>query len=416
MKILVILQYWFPYEGAIQPIYGAIFDDLLQKGHEITILTAFPHFRKGRKEEWREYRGRIYEKTKWHDATVVRTYVFAPRYRSNKLSMLFRAINFVSFYISASVAGLVLPRHDVVFVPSSPPLFGAICARLIGRIRKIPYIYNIQDLYPDIAVVSGHLKRAGLIRALEIAERSIYRHAKHLVVISETMKQAISKKGVSKSKITVIPNFCDTDVIKPISKRNKFSIKYGLHERFVVMFAGNIGMVQSTEYIIKSAELLQKYSDILFVFVGRGENKPKIEQLSINISLKNIKFIPQQPSSNMKNVWGSADVGLVTLKRGLSTYAVPSKTFGIMASGRPVLAMIDEGSEVWNMVTKAKGGLCIPPENPKLLTEAILRLFTNDEERKEMGYNARRYIVDNFHREIISKKYEDLFQNAVKKI
>lgn len=409
MKILVILQYWFPYEGALQPIYGAVFDDLLQKGHEITILTAFPHFRKGRREEWREYRGRVYERARWHDADVVRTYVFAPKFRSERLSMLFRAGNFVSFYVSASVAGLILPRHDAVFVPSSPPLFGAICARLIGRIRKIPYIYNLQDIYPDIAVVSGHLKTAGVIRALEWAERWIYRHAKHLVVISETMKQAISEKGVPESKISVIPNFCDTDVIRPLTKDNEFARAYGLHKKFVALFAGNIGMVQSVEHIIKAAGYLRENKNILFVLVGRGENRENMEQLARNLALKNVKFLPLQPASNMPNVWASGDVGLVTLGRGVSTFAVPSKVFGIMAAGRPVAAMCDRASEVWNIVEEGDLGVCVPPENPELLAKGILSLYRHPEKTKEMGSKARTYVVAKFHKTVITQKYEEVF-------
>ena len=414
MRILVVLQYWYPYEGPAQPIYGAIFEALMRKDHEITILTSFPHYRKGLGKTWDEYRGKLYQKDQWNGATVVRTYVLAPKYRSEKIAVLIRGLNFASFSISSLIAGLLLPRHDLIFLPSFPPIIGALSARIIGALKNTPYICKIQDVYPDMAVKAGLIKGRFLIRILEKLEKYGYKYAKHVSVISETMKQEIYNKGVAEDKISVIPNFCDTDFIQPMSKKNEFAIKYALHEKFVVMFAGNIGMVQTPEYIIKAAECLQKHEDILFVFVGRGENKRKMEQLATNLSLKNIKFLPLQPFSNMQNVWGSADVGLVTLGRGLSTYAVPSKTFGIMASGRPVLAMVDEGSEVWNMVDEAKGGICVPPESPELLAEAVLRLYEDTEKTKEMGNNARRYVVHNFHRAIISHQYEDLFLSIIR--
>ncbi len=413
MKILVLIQYWYPYESALQPIYGAIFEDLISKGYEITILTSFPHYRKGRNEDWREYRWKFRETGLWNGATVIRTFVFAPRFSSAKLGVLMRALTFVSFYLSSFVAALMLPKHDLIFVSSAPPLIGAVSAGMLGRLRGTPYVFNVQDIFPDNAVRAGIIKNPFLIRFLDKLEKFVYRRASHITVLSETMKAWVSSRGGGE-KVSVVPNFCDTDFVRPVSKYNEFSVRHGFDRRFVVMFAGNIGLVQSVEHIISAAEILRGYQDIVFVFVGAGENRHGMEELAKNKALPNVLFIDRQPFSEMPNIWGSADIGLVTLLRGIAQSAVPSKTFGIMAAGRPVLAMVDEGSEAWDIVDRAQCGICVPPESPRLLAEAVLRLYKDPEERKKMGASAREYVVANYHRSVISGKYEELFCRVVR--
>ncbi|MFC1853454.1 glycosyltransferase family 4 protein [candidate division CSSED10-310 bacterium] len=415
MKILVIVQYWYPFEDSGQPIYGGVFKDLLQKGHQITILTAFPFFRKGFPEKWAEYRGKLYQKDTWQGATVIRTYVFAPRYRSEKLALFFRGLNFLSFFLSSVVAGLFLPKPDLVLTPSYPPLLSGLSARIISIVKRTSYIYSFQDVFPDNAAAAGLIKNTALLKLLNKLGQYVYRHAGHLLVISNTMKQVLRDKGLAAESITVIPNYCDTEFIKPGSRDNQFAREHDLLEKFVVMFAGNIGLVQDTGSIIKAAEILKDYHDILFVFVGRGEKKENIEQMVKHLDLANVNFITFQPLQKMPDVWATADVGLVTLQKGISSYAVPSKTYGIMASGRPVLAMIDEGSEVWHMVQESQCGLCVPPESPTLLAEAVLQLHRNSQELGDMGKKARAYVVQHYQRENISSQYESLFLKLIER-
>ena len=414
MKILVIMLYWYPYEGPLQPIYGAIFKDLIENGHKITIVTSFPHYRKGRPETWDDFRGKLFEKSNWEGATLIRSYVFAPIFKNKKLSLFSRALSFISFNISCLFAGIFMTgKQDLIFAPSSPPLTNGICAYVIGFFKKIPFIYNVQDIYPDMAVKLGIINNKMIINTLRYMEDFVYKRAKKLLVISDAMKNNLLLKNVRRDKIRIISNFIDTDFIKPLNKHNVFSSRFGLNNKFVVLYAGNIGLPHGIEFVIESAEILKKYRDIVFVFVSRGEYSDQIISQSKSKNLKNVIFLPQQPEHMVPKIWASAEISLATSRKGLSTYSVPSKTFAIMASGRPIIAMIDENSEVWNLVKKYRSGICVPPERPDLLSDAILRLYENNIERNKMGKNGRNYVLNHYSRNIISQKYEEFFANVL---
>ncbi|OEU76131.1 MAG: hypothetical protein BA874_09640, partial [Desulfuromonadales bacterium C00003068] len=277
MRILVVMLYWYPYEGPLMPIYRASFKDLMAKGHKITIVASFPHFRKGRPETWTEYQGKFFEKTTWESATLIRSYVFGPVFKDDKFALLFRALNFVSFNISCIIAGIFMAgKQDVIFAPSSPPLTNGICAYFIGLVKKIPFIYNVQDLYPDMAVKLGILKNRAIIRALRLIEDVVYDKARKVVVISEAMKKNLLIKNVEEDKLRIISNFIDTDFITPMDKENEFSTKFDLNSKFVVLYAGNIGLPHGLEFVVHAAKVLRTHAQILFTFVSRGEYKDKI--------------------------------------------------------------------------------------------------------------------------------------------
>jgi len=414
MKILAIFQYWYPYESVLQQLFGRIFDDLSKRGYNITILTSLPHFRKGRREIWDNYRGKFFERDKWKSIDVIRTYVFAPKFSSSKFSMFFRGLNYVSFFLSSLIVGFFQRKIDVIFAVSSPPLLGGIEAWLLSLIKKAPYVYNLQDVYPDIAIKTGVLKNRSLIKFFKLVETFIYQKTIKLVVLSPRMCEILSKrKRVPLNKIEIIPDFSDTEFIQPMPKENNFSKEYGLNDKFVAMFAGNMGIPQGLEYIIEAAENLKENRDILFCFVGEGEDRQRIMELASKKKLENTIFIPRQPYSRMPEVWAASDIGLVTLRKGISEDAMPSKTFGIMAAGKPVVAMIDEASDVCTMIKKAKCGICVPPESPNRFAEVIKTIYSNPDLRNEMGINGRDYVVKNFSVEAIVQKYEELFLNCI---
>lgn len=384
----------------------------MKKGHQVTILTSFPHYRKGRSETWPQYRGKLYEWDTWKGARVLRTYVFAPKFSSNWLGVTVRALNFVSFFLSALIAALFLAPSHVIFVPSSPPMLGALVGGLAGAVKGVPFVYGLQDIFPEIAVQSGVIRESLLTRMLQRFERIVYGRAAQINVISESMKGLLIRKGVEEDRISVISNFCDTAFMRPMPRDNAFGKQHKLEGSFVAMFAGNIGMVQSVACIIEAADLLKHHAHLLFVFVGRGENRDNMERLARDKGLGNVRFLPLQPHANMPTVMASADVGLVTLQKGLSLYATPSKIFTIMSAGRAVIAMIDEGSEVWRMVEEARCGVCVRPEDSSGLADAILKLSLDREETRRMGVRARRHVEENFTRQATSASYEGMFLKA----
>lgn len=408
------MLYWYPYEGPLMPIYGAIFKHLIAKGHKVTIVTSFPHFRKGRSETWEEYRGKLFEKSEWEGATLIRTYVFAPVFNNqSKLSICYRAMNYVSFNLSSIIAGIFMTgKQDVIFAPSSPPLTNGVSTYIISLFKKIKIVYNVQDIYPDMAIKLGILRNKLLVKIFRYAERFVYKKVSKIIVLSEGMKKNLLIKDVMENKITIIPNFIDANFIKPMDKVNEFSVMYQLDNKFVVMYAGNIGLPHGVEFIIKAAETLRNENEILFCFVVRGEYKNKIINMCNENKLSNVLFIQPQSEKRIPQIWASSDVSLVTYRKGLSIDSVPSKMIACMASGRPIIAMVDEESEVYNILVKGQCGICVPPEQSDLLAKAIL-ILKNDKDKKHLlGSNAREYCIKNLNKDFICQQYEDLLFNT----
>lgn len=415
MNVLVIMLYWYPYEGPLMPIYGALFEDLMAKGHNITIVTSFPHYRKGRSETWDAYRGKWIEISSWKAARLVRCYVYAPVFDSDSRGLFYRALNFISFNISCILAAsLYGGKADVIFAPSSPPLTNGICSWLVSLCKRCPIVYNVQDMYPDMAEKLGVLRPGVLLSVLRRFEKWAYRVSNKILTISENMRKNLFNKGIAPDKIATIPNFIDTDFIRPMPQKNVFSEEWGINGRFVVMYAGNIGLPHGVEIIVRTAEILRSESRIEFCFVARGEYKDKIEAMAKSKALGNVRFVPPQPAEMVPHLWASASVSLVTYRKGMADESVPSKLLAIMCSGRPVIVAADEGSETERIIRSADCGLCIEPENPSALAAAILQLFRNGRERKRLGDNGRKYVVEHFRRDRISNEYEKLFLSVIK--
>ncbi len=412
--VLEIMMYWFPYEGPIPTIYAALFDRLLKQGYRISLIASFPHYRFGREEKWAEYRGRFFERSDWNGIGLHRVWVLAPEFRSRRLSLFFRFLNYVSFAISALAVGLVVSRGaDVLFVPSSPPLLAGFVAAILGRLGGIPFVYNVQDLYPENLAALGILRNRPLLAALSRFERWLYKRASRVTVISRKMEDAIAAKGIDKQKLSMIPNFHETDRIVPLPRMNGFSAAHGLDRKFVVSYVGGVSFTHGLQFVVEAAAVLTRWEEICFLILGRGEYLDRVEDLVRNRALQNVLFLPEVPYEQVKQVWAASDVSLVCLVKGASLYQVPSKTFGIMASGRPVLAMLDEASEIWSIVADSGGGVCVPPERPDKLAEAILDLYGNREEARKMGERAREYVVRNYSEDCVSRAYDDLFTSVL---
>lgn len=412
MRIMVIMLYWYPYQGPLMPIYGSLFKELMARGHRITMITSFPHYRTGRLETWSEFRGKLYQITDWQGIRLIRSYVCAPVFKSNKISLLSRALNFISFNISSFLSAVFLAeRPDVILAPSSPPLTNGLVAGAVGRIKGCPTVYNLQDLYPDMAEHAGLLKNPLSISSMKIIERLVYQVCDRLVVVSEAMRQKVLSKKIQKDKIIVIPNFMDSTKIRPRAKRNAFAQRYGLHEKLVVMYAGNVGIPHGVEHILEAAHLLRDRRDIIFCIVGRGEYKDRIVELSQQKGLGNVVFPPPQPEDVVPDIWASADVCLVTYRKGLADFSVPSKLLAIMSSERPAIVMADGSSEAAMMVRQAECGLHVPPGDPYALAETIQFLIDRPEFCSEMGQKGREWVTCHHGKEFVVSEYEKLFSN-----
>ena len=275
MRVLLLSMYYPPEIGSNARIVEGLGQQLTELGDEVTIVTGFPHYPDGIIQP--DYRGKFLLRQQLNNGIrVIRSWLFAaPRERK-----WFRIANYLSFALSAIVGGLLAGRHDVIYV-YSPPLFLGITAHVLSRLKRIPFVLNVQDIYPDIAIHHGVIRNKMLIRALEKLERWVYRKAAHITVISEGFGENLGSKGVAPGKITVISNWVETHLFTPRSKDNSFSQEFGLlGGRFVVMYAGNIGHSQGLETVVEAARLLRDESSILFVIVGDGVKRRETVDLA----------------------------------------------------------------------------------------------------------------------------------------
>jgi colanic acid biosynthesis glycosyl transferase WcaI len=399
MRILVLSLYYDPDVCQSNgPIIRAICDDLAAAGNDVTVLTSFPHY--NRDSVWPQYRGRFLERGKVGAVSVIRSYIHV----SSTRTPLARILNYFSFNISSTIAGLRAGRHDVIFA-MSPPLTIGITAWLLGAIYGIPYCYNLQDIWPDVAVKLGMLRGARTIRFFEAMEMFIYRHAAQIFAISAEFRDNLLRKDVDPARVEVIPNFVDTTRITPLSRDNRLAEEHGLIGRFVALYAGNVGLSQGLDVILDSAVSLRAEPDILFLIVGSGGKRDELSAEAAARGLDNVRFLPLQPEEDVSLLYASSDVCLVPLKRGIAENSVPSKTYTIMAAARPYIAGVDEGSNVWKLTREAECGVCISPEDAPALVNAILRLRSDPETRRRMGRSGREYVEQHFARETVTARY-----------
>jgi colanic acid biosynthesis glycosyl transferase WcaI len=341
---------------------------------------------------------------------VIRTAVYVPRHKT----FWARALNYATFSTLAMVAGLRCGAQDIVLCTSPPLLLGASIWSL-SWLKRVPFVFNVQDIYPDAAVLMGMLRNPWLIAFSRALEKFVYRRAALVTVIADTAKRNLLAKGVPEARIAVIPNWVDIELICPLPADNEFRRSFlstlpSPRSTKLVMFAGNIGLIAGLETVLDAAAALRRRSDLHFLIVGEGTAKADLVARARQMDLPNVTFLPTQPREILPQVLAAADVHLVTLKRRMSATSVPSKSYGIMASGRPMVAAVDPGSEVWRLVEEAHAGVCVPPEEPSELARAIEALCDDPEQRRLMGENARAHVVRHHARPTLTGQYEQTLQ------
>lgn len=407
MRILVVSLYYEPdWCQSNGPIIRALCDDWADAGHEVTVLTSFPHYNCD--SVWPEYRGRLFQRDRVGKVSVIRSYIYVPRERSSAG----RIFNYLSFNISSTLAGLFAGRQDVIFAVS-PPLTIGLTAFTLGLIKRIPYCYNLQDIWPEVAVRLGMLRGQRTIRFFERLEKFIYHHSRRIFAISEEFKANLSGKGALDGKIEVIPNFADTDFIRPMAKTNAFSQAHKLTDKYVVLYAGNTGLSQGLEVILDAADHLRDRSEIVFLIVGQGARRDALIAEAKWRGLNNVRLLPLQPEADVPLIYASCDVALIPLRRGIIENSVPCKTYSIMAAGRPYIACVDRGSNIWKLTEAAACGVCVEPEDGEALAEAVLQLQSEPAMARAMGRNGREYVTRYFAREAIADRYRVALESVV---
>ncbi|MDD7303682.1 MAG: glycosyltransferase family 4 protein [Prevotellaceae bacterium] len=304
---------------------------------------------------------------------------------------------------------------DVIFTNSTPPIQGAVSA-IIKKYKKIPLVYNLQDIFPDSLVNNGLAKKGGVLWKIgRVIENFTYKHADKIIVISEDFKKNIMAKGVPEEKIVVVYNWVDQHAVVDIPRdQNKLFDAYGLdRNKFYITYNGNIGLSQNMDMLLEVAKSLRTNPDIQFVLVGDGAYLDEVKRIVAENQLDNVHLLPFQPYEDISHVFSLGDVSLVISKPGTGAASVPSKTWSIMSASRPVLANFDE-NELKEIVNKHRCGIFTKAGDKEAFVEGILRLYNDRGLCKEYGRNGRQFVMDNLTREVGTGKYVEVIKSVVK--
>jgi colanic acid biosynthesis glycosyl transferase WcaI len=402
VKLAVLSPHFAPDMAPTGEVITRIVTELVDRGHELHVVTALPWYQHHAVEP--QWRGRLVrvETTPW--GSITRVHPFP----TDKRSIPRRAAAFGGFSALAGLTGLRGGRVDGVLA-MSPPLTMGLTGWGMARARRAPLVFNIQDVCPDVAVELGAITNPAVIATARRIERLSYRAADAVTVLSDDLRDNIAAKlpPGHGQKVRTIPNFVDTKAIAPLDRRTAYRRQLGLGDETVVMYAGNVGLSQSLDLLVAAAGRLAHRTDVVFVVNGGGSARPALEAEAAG--RPNVRFADYQAKERLAEVLATGDIHVVPLKRGLARSSVPSKTYSILAAGRPLLASVDPGTEVARVVEKAAAGLAVPPDDPVAFTDALVHLLDHPEQRAEMGVAGRAFVERWASPAAVASAYEDLF-------
>ena len=404
LRLIVLCPHFEPDMAPTGVVMTRIVHELAARGHELHVVTSLPWYRKHQVETgWAGALWRI-EKTTW--GSISRVQPFAGQTKSN---LVRRAVGFILFSyfvgLRALFAGGFWRRADGVLAMSPPLTLG-----LIGWHTKLfrggKLVFNIQDVFPDAAVETGAISNQRVIAAASWLERVSYQRSDSVVLLSDDLANNVQRKLDQKfhKRIRVIPNFVDTQAIVPMSRLTNYRRELGVDESLVVMYAGNVGFSQSLELMIEAARVLP---NVVFVINGEGSARKSLEAKAH--ALSNVKFGDYQDASRLSEVLATGDLHVVPLRRGLGSVSVPSKTYSILAAGRPICAAIDLDTEVPRILAAANAGVCVEPDNQAAFVSAIAAMISDRKSLEEMGASGRKWVEGHASPQSIAQRYEALY-------
>jgi colanic acid biosynthesis glycosyl transferase WcaI len=401
VKLLVAVPHFEPDVAPTGELATRLVRELAARDHEIEVVTSLPWYRDHRIEYGHEGRLVRHEDKPWGRITRVHPFP-AP----DKTNLLRRAGSYLGFSTLSAVVGMRAATADGVLA-MSPPLTLGVTGWLLARRKAAPYVFNVQDVFPDVAIELGYFTNPRVINATARLERWCYDHADAVTVLSDDLRANVAGKTRHPAKVRVIPNFVDTEAIVPADPENPYRREFGLSGKTVVMYAGNVGLSQSLDIVLEAAAALAYEDDVVFVINGQGARRDELERKARGLA--NVVFVDMQPLHRLPEVLAAGDIHLVPLKKGLAASSVPSKTYSILAAGRPLVASVDGGSEVERVLERSSAGIAVPPEDAEALTKALKSLIDAPAERARMGASGRAFVERWASPAAVAEMYEELF-------
>ena len=391
-RILVLNQYYWPGVEATAHLLTELCEALAEE-YEVEIVTGVLH---GHEDDPRE--------SERNGVRIVR--VESTAYERSELSR--RAANYFSYLGSALVHALRGRAPDLVLCMTDPPIVGDVGV-VIGRRFGVPVLVISQDVFPEIATELGRLRNPALVGVLQTLVGAYLRRADRIVAIGETMRRRLELKGAPPERLRVIPNWVDTRAITPQPRDNPWAQHRGLVDKFVVMHSGNVGHAQDLDSLVRAATFLRDLDDLAVVIAGFGARHAEMVALANRLEVDDtVRFLPYQKRERLPFSLSSANVHVVGLAKGLAGYVVPSRLYGILSAGRPVIVAADEDSETARLVADVGCGIVIPPGRPELLARTIRAAYEGAHDLEAMGRLGRSYVETEADRSVAMTRYRKL--------
>lgn len=394
MHILLIHQAFASLDEAGGTRHHELARCLVERGHRVTIIASPVSYLTGKSRQ---------ANNRWMDRqspepgiTILRTYTYAALHKS----FVHRVLSFFSFMVSSFLAGLSVKQVDLVW-GTSPPIFQGITAWLLARLKGVPFLFEVRDLWPAFAIAVGVLRNPVLVNASLWLERFLYRRADRVMVNSPGFIDHVTSRGAR--WVELVPNGAAPEMFDPHSRGERFREANHLEEKFIVLYAGAHGMSNDLCIILQSAQILSDQPEICFVFVGDGKEKAHLQTQAAEMRLNNILFVPPVAKDAMSDVMAAADACVAILKPlDLYQTTYPNKVFDYMAAGRPVLLAID--GVIRQVVDSAGAGIFVPPGDPAAMAQAVQVLAQDRALARSMGVSGRRAIEEHFSRRLLAEK------------
>ncbi len=403
MKILKLSPYCFPEQVSSSHLTNDLYEAYQRSGIETEIYCPTPT--RGIDKETREkYKKIKYEER--YDGTV-KIHRFS-MFREGR-NPIMRAIRYILCNIIQYFKGCQAKNIDLIFGASTPPTQGLLCA-LVKKRLKVPFIYNLQDIFPDSLVNTGLTRKGSILWKIgRKIEDYTYRHADKIIVISDGFKKNIMAKGVPEEKIEVIPNWVDTSDVYPVERKDNIIFdRYNIdRNKFIISYCGNIGHTQNMDMLLDAAKELQdKLLQLLFVLIGEGAEKAHVEERIYKEHISNVMLLPFQPYEDIAHVFSLGDVGLIISKPGVATNSVPSKTWSYMAAAKPILASFDEDSDLCMLINRIGCGFVLA-ESKELFIKTIYNILKSNE-LMNIGKRGIEYLKLNLNKTTCVNKYVEI--------
>ncbi|MEC9376351.1 MAG: glycosyltransferase family 4 protein [Pseudomonadota bacterium] len=370
----------------------------VKDGHEVTVITCVPNFPVGRVFDG--YSNSFYQRETIDGISVIRVW----SYISRNEGVFKRTLDYLSFMISSTIAGLFLPRHDVV-IGTSPQFFSAVAAWLVAKVKRTFFVFELRDFWPESIVAVGAMKESWALRKLEIFSNYLYRQADLIIPVTNAFSNVLKKRGIDPKKIVVVTNGIEPGSYKPITLPKEIKSRWGIPtDAFASGYIGTLGMAHGAKTVLESAELLRNDKRFHFILMGPGAERAEIISYAVESGLTNVSIIDAQPRQEALDVLNALDVSLVLLKNSpLFETVIPSKIFEAMELGKPIILGI-RGESKDIVVDQAKAGIAIKPEDSEDLVEKLLELYKETDLCRSMGKNGQSSVQNQFRRSTLARK------------